>query len=166
MNLAVKYLRDMLSSASAFQTWTNSVDTAAALNRIHYEGLPSPADGARHTLAELEHYRPFAIVYTADTDGFAREFLATDSFSEEGTIILELEQEAPSDLGDDPSSDANTQWSNTIGQIIDGLCDLRVTMAAGHVRFSRIRLMRRGWAMPDDIEALGLFQRAWIAIDY
>lgn len=166
MNLAVKYCRDMLSACSEFQTWTDSVDATAALERIYYEGLPMPANLRRHTKAELEHLRPFAIVYTADEDGFTRELLATDAFSEHGTIILHLEQNAPSDLGDDPSSDANIQWSNTIGNVVDDLCDLRVTAAAGHVLLLRIRLVERYWANANEIHDLGLFQRATLAIDY
>jgi hypothetical protein len=166
LNLTVKYFRDMLAACTAFRAWTGDPDADSALERIHYEGLPAPADMVRHTKRELENHRPFALVYIADSAGFARSVISTDGFDEQGTIILHLEQTAPENLGDDPSSDANVQWANTIGQIIDGLCDLRVDMAAGHVFLNRIRLMSRGWASKDQAIAQGLFQRAILAIDF
>ena len=166
MNLTVKYFRDMLAAATAFQTWTGEPDAAAALERIHYEGLPAPVDWVRHTKRELEDYRPFALVYIADQAGFSRSVTSTTTFNEQGTVILHLEQTAPENLGDDPSSDANVQWSNTIGGIIDGLCTLRAARAAGHSMFNRIRLMSRGWASKDQAIAQGMFQRAILAIDF
>lgn len=166
MNLCVKHFRDMLASTSEFQAWTGDTDADEALERIHYEGLPMPRDRKRHSRRELEFYRPFAFVYIADQAGFTRAVTSTDTFDEAGSIILHLEQTAPESLGDDPSSDANVQWANTIGAIVDGLCDARVDMAAGHLFFNRIRLMSRGWASKEQAIAQGLFQRAILSVDF
>ena len=166
INLTVKYLRDMLGDTPACLTWMDEPAAVNALERIHYEGLPAPANGIYHTINELEQHRPFALVYIADQAGYSRSIISTSNFNQVGTIILHLEQDAPSSLGDDPGSDANVQWSNTIGAIIDGLIDLRVAGAAGHVMFDRIRLMSRGWASKEQVTTQGMFQRALLAIDF
>lgn len=165
MNLSVKYFRDMLAATAAFQTWTGETETKA-LERIHYEGMPAPVDLKRHTLRELEDLRPFALVWIADQAGFSWDVTSTTTFDDTGSIVLHLEQTAPSSLGDDPSSDANIIWSNVIGEIGDGLAALRAAGAAGHLYFNRIRLLSRGWAMKDQAVAQGLFQRAILAIDF
>lgn len=170
MNLSVKYFRDMLAASPAFQTWTGTPDSTGALERIYYEGLPAPANSIRYTRGELEDYRPYALVYIADEGGFTRDILATTSFDEAGIVVLTLEQTAPTNLGDDPSSDANIQWSNSIGEIVDGLATLRAAMTNAvtdqYLAFDRLRLMARGWASKDQQVAQGLFQRAIIAVDF
>lgn len=166
MNLSVKYFRDMLAATPAFLTWTGESTESSALERIHYEGLPGPIDNKAYTKFELQSYRPFAIVYIADEAGFSRSITSTTTFDEVGSIVLSLEQDAPSSLGDDPSSDANIQWSNTIGAIIDGLADLRAAAAAGHLMFNDIHLLARGWANKDKVATQGLFQSALLAVNY
>ena len=59
-------LQTMLSKCTHFQTWHGEVwDEAVALAHIYLGGLPRPANNNdSHTLAELNDFRPYAIVYT------------------------------------------------------------------------------------------------------
>lgn len=166
MNLAVKFFRDMLADAPAFQTWTGTANQTAALARIHYEGLPDPSDGKKHTIAELTALRPYAIVYIRDQAGYSRSFISTSTFSQTGTIVCTIEQTAPSGLGSDPSSDANKQWANTIGAIIDGLATLQASQVAEYLDLHVIRLVNRGWVPQNKASSQGLFQRATLEIDF
>ncbi len=166
MNLAVKYFRNMLGDTPAILTWMSEPAAVNALERIHYEGLPDPVNGVAYEKKELEMLRPFAFVYIADQAGFSRRRISTSNFDQVGSIVLHLEQNSPESLGDGPTSDANTQWSNTIGLIIDGLIDLRVAGAAGHLMFDRIRLMLRGSASKEQAATQGMFQRALLSIDF
>ena len=54
ISLAKQALRNTLAASSTFQTLVDADDAAGALASIYSNGLPKPADGRRHTLAELE----------------------------------------------------------------------------------------------------------------
>lgn len=166
LGLPVKYFRTMLSTVSAFQTWTEAADAARALPRIHYEQPPAPANKSRYTKDELARLRPFAVVYIADRAGFVWQIESTDTFERSGTVILELEQAAIESSGTDPSPEALMDWSNTIGLIADGLIARRVDVQDFHLMFQRIRLLWRGWATKDQAVAQGMFQRAILAVDF
>ena len=161
LSLAESYLKTMLANVPAFQTWAGAADVAAALLKIHLEGLPKPADGAdSHTRAELEAYRPYAVIWMAEDNGLTLEHDATGAlfgFTDSGRLMLRLEQDCPDGVGDQPSSDANLQFKNSIGLIVDGLCALAGT--AGYLAFERISVFDGPyWAHPDAVPGHGIFQ--------
>lgn len=163
-NLAVKHFRDMLGACPECRDWMGEPDAANALERIYYDGLPLPVDRRHYARGELETYRPFVIANIAPSQGFSRTKTSMDAFSETGILEVKLQQTAPESLENDPSSDANVQWLNSIGQIIDGLCDLEVDAAAGHLIFNRIELVEWWWSNPKDAIKYGMFQGAKLRV--
>lgn len=161
LSLAEQYLKVMLANVTAFRTWTETESEEEALAKIHLEGLPKPAaDKDCHTRAELEAYRPYAVVFTGEDNGLTKWHDATGAlfeFVESGRLMLRLEQDCPDGVGDQPSSDANLQFKNTVGLIIDGLCALAGT--AGYLAFERITVADGPyWSHPDAVPGQGLFQ--------
>lgn len=126
------YLRTLLSNSATLQAWTGTADAAAALARIHHDGLPEPGDNRpRHTLAELKGYRPYAIVWLDGDGGYRRVQdgygLGPQLGAEAGRLKFELVQDVPAAVAND-IAEADLLWKNTIGQILD---DLVVLIATG-----------------------------------
>ena len=63
-------LRDMIANTAAFQTWVSAADAAAAKASLYYDSLPKPTDDA-YTKTFWTDEGNFAVLYTADDDGFA-----------------------------------------------------------------------------------------------
>ena len=168
ISLAQQYLKATLADVTAFRTWCGAADQAAALARIHHEGLPRPENGHTHTRAELEDYRPYAVIYTAEQQGYTRQFVAADDsfdFDASGRLICVLYQNCGEINGDDPSADSNLTFRNSVGLIIDGLCDL--AGQAGYLGFWRIVLDEPVcWPAKELIPATGLWQRAAFSVDW
>jgi hypothetical protein len=165
LSLAQDHLRTMLADAAAFRTWCSAADQAAALAKIFHEGLPKPANGETHTRAELENYRPYAVIFTDDQNGFSRNLDAEGSFEASGRLKLRLYQTADDDAGDEPTSDANLRFKNAVGAILDDLCAAVAT--AGYLAFERIRVDAGPyWAHPKLVPDQGVWQGVEIGIDW
>lgn len=124
LSLAQENLRVTLAACAKFQTWVGAASAAAALASIHHDGLPAPADAKKgYTLAELQGYRPFAIVYTQEQGGYSRQIAAVRTYRDGGRLKLRLEQDVPALLAGDIAS-ADVAWKDTIGQIIDQMAAL------------------------------------------
>ncbi len=129
--LAQGNLRALLSNSATLQTWTSTANPTAALARIYHDGLPKPGSNApRHTLAELQALRPYAIIWTDTEKGYGR---TQDGYgagphlgAESGRLMIELVQDVPLAIADD-IAEADLQWKNTIGQILDDLVTLIAT---------------------------------------
>jgi len=121
---AQDFLRATLAGSAMFKTWVDADDVDGALASIYMEGLPAPAAGAAvHTLLELQTYRPFAVVWTQENAGFQRTRKAVGTWRESGRLCLRLVQDTPAAvLANKPEADL--LFKNTIGQIIDQMCDL------------------------------------------
>lgn len=130
ISIAEEALRLALADCAEFRTWVSAADRAAALESIYIDGLPEPAgDADVHTLAEIQALRPYAIVYTAETDGVSRRLEAgggTFCYSATGRLMLLMVQDCPESRDDQPTSWANQEWRKTIGLI---RADLRQTAA-------------------------------------
>lgn len=128
-----------LANAAAFQTWCGAANADEALQRIYLEGLPPPAADA-YTVAELNAYRPFALVWSEAAGGLRLRMDAVDTvwkYSEGGVIIAYLEQRTPTDHLDDPSS-MRREITNSIGDIIDDVLALSGT--AGYLAVRNMAL--------------------------
>lgn len=167
LSLAKSHLRAMLAACTAFQTWTGAADAAAALERIHYEGLPAPS-GEERTLDEWESLRPYAVIWMAEQGGFRRDLDSwsdTGEFNASGRLMLRFEQACPDGHNEEPSSDANLQFSNSVGQIIDGLCAL--VGGAGYLAFTAIGVeFGPYWPHPNDVPTRGLYQSVECFVDW
>jgi hypothetical protein len=125
LSLNEQLLRNTLAASATFQTLVGATSAAGALTNIHYEGLPPPA-GDEYTDVELAEYHPFAFVSAAVPQGFQARADAVGIgkwFSQSGTLWVHLRRFVPSDLLVDKAQ-ADLDWTNILGQIIDELCEL------------------------------------------
>jgi hypothetical protein len=170
LSLALAGLETTLADCAAFRALTTPpmADAAAAKARIHLRGLPEPSDGLAHTIAELDAYRPFAILWTDPDNGFASTSESSggdhNEFSNTGTLFMELE--VAYDSGDDkPTADENVVFENAVGAIIDDLQDL--AGGPGYLNILAIGLdYGPFWPAPEDIDLMGTFQGARLTIEY
>jgi hypothetical protein len=168
LSLAAEYFRTALADSTAARTWLDADNQAEALARIHHHGLPGPANGREYTLAELQTYRPYAVVFAAEQNGFRATLEAAgDGFEYQraGRLVARLYQNCPDALTDEPSSDANLQWSNTIGQIIEDL--LASSGKAGYLAFTALAVTAGPfWNHPKAAPAQGVWQGVELAVDW
>lgn len=119
VSLAQERARLTLADSTTFRTLVGAAGQAAALTCIYHDGLPPPANGSDHSLAELQGYRPFAIVWTHPDNGHV---LARDSgglggsHQERGVILIDFEWDVATALADDRQAIA-LQAHNAIGNI-------------------------------------------------
>ena len=122
--LAQDNARKTLSDVIAFRTWATAADQAEALDRIYHDGLPPPADRESYTKAELELYRPCALIWTDEDDGLTSEVIATNGdvyeWEDHGKIMVALEENVPPDIADD-LAEVDLRFKNSLGLIRDGL---------------------------------------------
>jgi len=166
ISLAQEYLRTSLADVTAFRTWCGAADQAAALARIHHEGLPAPRDKHAHTIEELRDYRPYAIVFTAEQNGFRLDVVDGDlDYTAAGGLILRLFQDAAEVFDDEPSAEANLTFRNAVGEIIDGLGDL--AGQAGYLAFNSLVLEDPlSWTAKKYVPGYGVVQRAQLRLDW
>jgi len=110
-------LAKMLAASDAFQTLVEAEDATEALDAIHYEGLPAPADEetGEYTLAEFSAYRPCAILYGEE---WAADRVAEQTCEYSGSVVMEIYQTAAASHEDLPTADAQLSFRNTVGAIL------------------------------------------------
>lgn len=152
-----------LSQCAEFQSLVGAADAAEALLSIYHHGLPDPANGAsEYTDAELTSYRPNAILYTDEDQGCQTVYEAQGgSFEAMIHVGIELIRDVTKTVGDAPSADANVEWDNIVGTIIE---ELWVESAAAEViDFAAINLERGPtWAARDEYPGRGPTQLAML----
>ncbi|GAG46888.1 unnamed protein product [marine sediment metagenome] len=127
LSLTKQAAKVTLADSATFRTLVGAANQAEALAHIYTDALPPPAAGREHTLAELEAYRPFALLSidpegdgasaTADAVGTGREY------SWGGRIRLEIEQDIADDDAADPAEIA-LKCENTLGAIVAEMLEL------------------------------------------
>lgn len=98
-------LAKTLADCTEFRNLAGAADHASALARIWFERLPPPASGAeKYSLAELEAYRPFALVYLRDPDGSraTRQAISPATWADSGSLWVHIVISTPEELEDDP----------------------------------------------------------------
>jgi hypothetical protein len=128
ISLPEKYLADSLAACATFQTLVGAADATEALTRIHFEGLPPPANGDTYTAAEFEEYFPYALIYTPPEGGFSKHADARGDdgaleFLGAGQIHIEIMRQIPAAIADD-RAEVDRTFKNIVGTIVDELCDL------------------------------------------
>ena len=89
---AEERIRDMLAGCKTFQTWTGESDAAGAKTHIYYDAVPLPNMKDDSTsLAYLVSLRPFALIWTSETSGYAYNELMGGS----GIIHIRFEGNTP-----------------------------------------------------------------------
>lgn len=145
ISLAEDHLRSMLAKCDTFRSWIGATggveetEQSQAEARVYVDALPPPNTGGKHTLEELRHYRPYAIVWTDDEEGgYTRDLVAVGSafhFAESGRFRIRFEQDIEPQISGNPA-EISRRFKNTIGQILDDLCGLAGT--AGYVGFTTV----------------------------
>jgi hypothetical protein len=168
ISLAKQNLKVSLADCQVFRTWSGASDQAGALAHIHLEGLPKPPDGQQaYTKEQLAEIRPYAIVYTAANNGFdltVSSFGAHAEYDSKGKLFFTLFQNCTDREGDDPSSDANLEFSNFCGNLIDELAAL--SGLAGYTCFDRLAFQGPFWTHPQLLPSEGLYQWCEISLDW
>ncbi len=121
LSLSLQYAKQMLAASATFRTLVGAADQAEAEAKIYLEGLPEPADNADvYSESELAAYRPYAIVWGDESGGLAKRRIGAAAWEDSGRTVLLIGQAAP----DVDRADGDRSWANTVGQIVDELCDL------------------------------------------
>ncbi|MBE3131955.1 MAG: hypothetical protein IMZ55_00650 [Acidobacteria bacterium] len=136
--LPLKYLRDTIAASDTFQDWTFSGNAAAASAHVHYAALPVPAAGREHTLAELQGYRPFAIIGQHSDGGYhtvADAVTSGNEFYEGGVLRVVIEADVAPAVIDD-YAEVEIQFLNKVGGVVSEIKALAGT--AGYLNIRRI----------------------------
>lgn len=161
LSLGVDRFMTTLAESAAFQSWTASLDANGARRRIHRGSrLPKPENGRTYTRAELEAYRPYALV-SSDTYQSAPD--SSSSFKFTGTVTLILERDVPAPISDD-GAEVEITFDNAIGQIFEDL-ETRPT-PEGHVVVTGIDQSAWTVSHPDVLETQGEFQTVEAVVSY
>lgn len=115
-------LRESIATSTAFRTWeANNWTVAQARDRIYFDALPPPAaNAATHSLAELNRYRPFCLIYKPADNGFRLRMAACgghNQFVPSGVLVARFERLVPITQQRDPG-EADRQFENFIGSLI------------------------------------------------
>lgn len=127
-------LATMLSVSTPFQTFCGAATPAEALARVHFEGLPDPADAetGEYTLSELETYRPCAIIGTPDRESWSARRVAEHTYRTSGKLLVMFVRSVSGATHGLPSADDVVVYKNLVGPVIgknaanedDGILDL------------------------------------------
>jgi len=171
ISLAEEALRKTLAESATFQGLVGAADATEALDSIYVDGLPAPASGDVHTLAELESLRPYAVIFTAERNGLTRIAEAGGNqlyFNQSGKLSLRLIRDCPDGYGDAPSSAANRTWRTLAGKIMDEVGELAAAANdADMLAITNIALVEGpSWPSPNLAATQGLFQQIEFTVTY
>ena len=173
LSLPLRRLAVMLADSTHFRALTNPVMASreAALARIYEEGLPPPAEGGVFTEAELDTYRPFAIISHNGNRGFTTDRLGVRgsgfSWQDGGLMLVSIERAVADDdvVAGEPTTASWLDFRNRIGGIIDDLKDL--AGSAEYVAFSRLFILLGPYFdHDDDAVSEGVWQRIELGIEW
>lgn len=160
ISLAQQNLAVSVADCASFRAWVKAGDREAALASIYHEGLPKPPEGQQaYTREDLVALRPFALVWTETKNGFGLTLSSFGSHAEyaaAGRLHLQLCQNCPDRLGDDPTSETNLAFRNFAGALLDELATLSGT--AGYLCFQQAKSEGPFWTHPQLIASEGLYQ--------
>lgn len=169
---AEQLLRDSLAACTTFQTWVGATTAADAAEHIYLEALP-PDDiySDRHEVERLIARRPFAQIWTSETDGLSINRIASpNATSASGTMYLRLERNVPEDIRHD-YAEVDRTFKNTIGLILSsgdagnpGLSEL--SSIAGYLDWVVLTIKQWTRTTNDDLPTLGDAQMAEIEIQW
>lgn len=164
-------MRKMLANCSAFRSLVSATNEAEALARIYQGCLPPPSSNAEaYTLAQLELYRPFAIVMPSPGQAIEYTRMAFGgnawNHNRRGEFHILIERSHPT-TGDDDDNDF--AWIDMVGKIVHssdvanpGLIELHYSQDYLMLAGVSIRDIYR--ADEEDAKDVGDYQRAHIVV--
>lgn len=138
--------------------------------KVFHNHLPLPSDRIRHTLNEIQQFRPFVLIWTDDDEGIrwrrdtARGGACVES---RGRLVIRFERNVPPQIAPD---EADRSWENLIGRLAKGtaaepgLMDL-----AGDVRYlpiTQITLDSHARTDPKSLKDIGDAQIALLSVEW
>lgn len=165
---AEEHLANMIANCATFQSITSSDDAAEAIDHVYFDSLPVPAGNLpQHSAAELQSYRPFALVYSDESSVIRYTLRGIDAsgfrFGQRGTVKFFLEIDIDPDDSDEPQ-EAERKVKNSFGKIIDELAEL--AGQPGYIAASSIDFTGPVRAHPDDVQDVGDFHCGWFEMSY
>jgi hypothetical protein len=118
-----------------------AADRVNALAHVYAHSLPEPGNGDEYSRAELEGYRPFAIVGVVSYEGRRVSRGSGSGFSGTGEIGCLIERATPAGLIATPG-DAMRDWENVVGAIISDIFGLAGTAPSEDSRYLDVRDVR------------------------
>lgn len=156
MSLAQENLRVTLAASSAFRSLVKATGVSAnaqALARIHHDALPPSRIGPEHSLAELEVYRPCALLWQDPRGGFGRRLVATNSTIDFGVLMMRIAADVDREISEN-HQEAYVRFQNVIGGIIDDLVAL--AGQAGYLAITQISVESGPYRThPDEYDTVG-----------
>ena len=156
MSLAQEYLRITLADCAAFRTLvgaTGGTAQAQALARIHHDALPPPRIGSEHSLAELELYRPCALLWQSQNSGFGRKVVANQTSIDHGVLMIRIAADVDKEISEN-HQEVYIRFQNAISQILDELVFL--AGQAGYLAITAIDVESGPYRThPDEYETTG-----------
>lgn len=120
---AEERLRNMLAACAEFQRWAGAWSVAAARESVYLCELPNiwiGGSGPDGTFArsEIASRRPFALVWTADSESYAIDVVASPATpNPSGVLCVRFEESVPDDLAEN-YAEAYRRFLNTVGLIL------------------------------------------------
>lgn len=158
---ALEYARAMLADCGTFQTLVGAANATEALDSIHYDAPPPPADNDEATQTELETLRPFAVVSTMEYR--SRSMAEPLGFSDSATVYVYVEADIDAADVNDPG-EYLMGFRNTIGALVTELKERRAT--AGFLVFDELTARGPVGSHPDAASGEGSYVWAELNLSY
>lgn len=165
-------LADSLAACTAFRELCAVTTSAAARQRIHFDSLPPPPDGAdQYTVKQLEDLRPYAIIYTeVDAALHFRRDARPNQVRAGGMLVVQIETNIDArDLAPEDPAEYMRKAKNTLGRIaitedVDnpGLLDL--SGGAGYVDIRQLTVSGPYRSKEEERSEQGDYLFGWLDI--
>lgn len=164
LNAPVDAMITLLTNSLGFQTLINGNAGAAAL-RIHKNFLPAPADNDKHTKAELQALRPFAMVWTRESQGWrARRDSSPAGFKIGGSIMIRIEWDIPPGTTDQVAA---ATFEDHLSRILrDESGETGILQAYQVMNIYEVQLLAVYRSLPEDTPAIGDCYAAELQVDW
>lgn len=165
-------LRDTLAACTYFQSLVSESTAAAAKAHIYLESVPPPhAYTDAYTVAQIRARRPFAYIWTGESQAFTlHRIAAPNCITPSGTLLIRIERDVPNSIRHD-YAEVDRTFKNIIGQILQsgdtdnpGLAELNGT--AGYRDWERLDFSGPVRTSDDDLPTLGDAQMCEIMVQY
>lgn len=173
MALPKALLRTSLANCYYFRRWQgHSWSVQEALQRVYLDGLPTPPNNQQGwTKAQREQLRPFAIVSIAGPVRMS-SIAHPGAYSIEGTLLVEFEQNVPSELAGDVD-ELDRQFENFVGQVMasfdtskPGLIELSRQTSASYLSIQTIEDDGPYRCLQKHVESLGDHQKYFLEVGW
>lgn len=114
-------VRLMVADSTTFRTLVGAANQGEALASVYRDKLPDQS-AQEYTKAELEGYRPCAIVYVPPFGVSSTVESDPTGLHHSGNVEVRIERNVPEAMLDDPE-EALLTWDNIVGAIYDEVAD-------------------------------------------